>query len=450
MALADRLDQRPIGATQIRILVLMQVLLMVEGLDLQLLGLLTPVILEDWGVERAAFGPAMAAALVGLSLGSGIGGPLGDRFGRKRVLMVSAVLFALGTAAAGLTNSVTEMTLVRFASGMGFGAATPVSIALVAEWLPRRIQPAAIAFMAVGTPFGGMVGSLALISLIPVLGWRGCFIACGALTLALTLLVYLFLPDSPAHLAARGRIGEALRLVRRHLDPTLTEADLAPAPIATPTASTPAGPKESAFDRKFLRLNLGGWLLFFSAQFIAYSIISWATTMLTMAHFPMEQALQGAFAFNVCAVSSTLIAGPLIYYFGSRRVVLTASTLTLISLLVLLSALMDAGGAPSASSYWIIILAIAGVGIFDSTCIAAGYAFITLGYPENVRATGIGVALMIGRMGGVLTGLFGGWLLSVAGDQSYPLIATLIALTFVTFAGGLVVNRHIAARTRTA
>jgi len=448
MALADRLDQRPLGATQIRIVLLMQLLLMVEGLDLQLLGLLAPVILEEWGMARAAFGPAMAAALVGLALGAGIGGPLGDRFGRKRVLMVSALIFALGTAAAGLTDNVVEMTLVRFASGMGFGAATPVSLALVTEWLPRRIQPTAIAFMAVGTPFGGMVGSLALISLIPVLGWRGCFIACGALTLFLALLVYLFLPDSPAHLAARGRIGEALRLVRRHLDPMLSEADLAPA--AVPAGRAPAGPEQSAFDRTFWRLNLGGWLLFFAAQFIAYSLISWATTMLTMAHFPIEQALQGAFAFNVCAVTATLIAGPLISCFGSRRVLLTASVLTLLSLLVLLAALTDADGAPSAAAYGIIILAIAGVGIFVSTCIAAGYAVITLGYPEAVRSTGIGVALMIGRMGGVLTGLFGGWLLSVAGDRSAPLIVTLIGLTGVIFAGALIVNRHIMARGRAA
>ncbi len=124
----------------------------------------------------------MAAALVGLSLGAGIGGPLGDRFGRKHVLMVSAVIFGFGTIAAAFTNDITQMTLVRLTSGMGFGAATPVSIALVAEWLPRRVQPAAIAFMSLGTPLGGMVGSALLIFVIPFLGWRGCFIACGLLT----------------------------------------------------------------------------------------------------------------------------------------------------------------------------------------------------------------------------------------------------------------------------
>lgn len=443
MSIATRLDERPINGAQIRILVLMQLLLMIEGLDLQLLGLLTPVILKEWAVERAAFGPAMAAALIGLSLGAGMGGRLGDMFGRKRVLMVSALLFAFGTIAAAFTNSVIEMTAVRLLSGLGFGAATPVSIALVAEWLPRRAQPAAISFMAVGTPFGGMVGSVALIALIPLLGWRGCFIACGLLTMALVLMVFIGLPESPAHLAAKGRTDEALRLARRYIDSGLVEADIAPTE-QTQAQDDARRKREHVFERRFLRLNIGGWLLFFSAQFIAYSLISWTTTFLIMADFPMAEALQGTFAFNVCAVTATTIAGGLVFLFGSKRVIVVSSLLTLVSLLVLNMALASAGGAHSPALYWAIIVAIGGIGFFDSASIATGYALLTLGYPERIRSTGIGVGLMIGRSGGVLTGLIGGWLLSLAGNRSYPLTWTLIALSLVTLVAGIIVDRHIA------
>lgn len=447
MALVDRLDERPIKPMQIRVLALMVLLLMIEGLDLQLLGLLAPVILQEWGIERAAFGPAMAAALIGLSLGAGIGGALGDRFGRKRVLMASAVVFALGTMAAALSDNVLQMTVIRFVAGLGFGAASPVSITLVVEWLPRRAQPTAIAMMAAGTPLGGMIGSAALIGLIPVLGWRGCFVACGLLTVILALAVFIGLPDSPAHLAARGRIREALKLVRRHLDPAFTEADLAPDRPA-PAARTDRDARETAFSRPYLRLNAGGWMLFFAAQFIAYSVISWGTTFLTMAYFPMEQALQGAFAFNVFALISTLIAGPLISLFGSKRVLLSASAMTCVSLVLLLWTLSGAAGPPSTERYWIAIIAIAGVGVFVSTCMATGYAVLTLAFPEHIRSTGVGVGLMIGRLGGMLTGLTGGWLLSVAGEQSHVLLGTLIAFSLVVFTGGLIVNRHIRARVR--
>jgi AAHS family 4-hydroxybenzoate transporter-like MFS transporter len=120
----------------------------------------------------------------------------------------------------------------------------------------------------------------------------------------------------------------------------------------------------------------------------------------------------------------------------------------MVRLIILLIALGGADGAPSQGRSWVVILSIAGIGIFVSICMAAGYALITLGYPEAVRSTGLGIALMIGRMGGVLTGLTGGLLLSLAGDESGPLLATLIALTVVIFGAGLIVNRHIAMRER--
>lgn len=448
MSLADRLDERPIGASQKFVLILMLVLLMVEGLDLQLLGLVAPVVVKEWGIDRAAFGPAMGAALLGLALGCGIGGPLGDRFGRKRVLLVSAVIFAVGTTAAALSHNVAQLAAIRFASGLGFGAASPVTIALVAEWLPRRFQPTAVALITVGTPFGGMIGSGFLVFLIPVLGWRGCFIACGVLTMMLTLLVFLALPDSPVHLAARGRIDEALRLVRRHVDPTLTEVDVLPNAADAGQIDRP-GAKDRVFDRKFLRLTVGSWLLFFAAQFIAYSIISWTTTMLTMTRFPLLQALQGAFSFNLCAVLATLATGPLVRRIGSKRIILGASVMTLACLVLLQAALGAAGDPPDERSYWLVVLANAGIGIFISACMAAGYAMVAMGYTESVRATGIGISLMIGRVGGVLTGYFGGVLLSLAGEETYPMTGTLIALSLVALAGGLIVDRHIIARART-
>ncbi len=443
MTLRARLDERPISGAQMRIVGLMMLLLMFEGLDLQLLGLLAPIILAEWGVERAAFGPAMAAAMVGLSLGAGLGGRLGDTFGRKRVLMVSAAVFSLATAAAGLADNVLEMTAIRLIGGLGFGAASPVTITLVAEWMPRRAQPIAISLMSVGVPLGGMAGSAALIALIPVLGWRGCFFLCGALTAVLSLIVYALLPESPVYLAAKGRIAEALALLRRFVDPRLAEADLAE------EQSKPATPEKAGasamIQPPLRRLTIGGCMLFFAGQFIAYSLISWSTTLLTMTGLSMEQALQGNFAFNVCAVIATLAAGALIGWFGSWRVVLVANVMGLLSLISLATVISGLDGQPDAGRFWTLILSIAGVGLFVSISLAAGYAVMTLGYPEEVRSTGIGIALMIGRLGGMTTGLIGGWLLSIAGDQVWPMLAMLILLSLVMLAAGLIVDRHIGA-----
>ncbi|HWJ68751.1 MAG TPA: MFS transporter [Sphingobium sp.] len=154
--ITTRLDERPVAARQIWVLALVQLILMIDGLDIQLLGLVTPVVLEEWAVSRASFGPALGASLIGLAIGAGAGGRLGDMFGRKRVLCVATFLFGIATVVAAFASNVIEMTVIRFISGLGFGAATPAAIALVTEWLPRRGQAKAIAFLSVGTPLGGL------------------------------------------------------------------------------------------------------------------------------------------------------------------------------------------------------------------------------------------------------------------------------------------------------
>jgi len=443
-AIARRLETRPIGARQIWIVMLVQFILMIDGLDIQLLGLVTPVVLQEWQVERAAFGPALAASLFGLSLGAGAGGWLGDRFGRKRVLTISAFLFGLATIGAAFANSIPQMTAIRFVSGLGFGAAAPSSIALVAEWLPRRAQAKAVAFLSVGTPFGGMVGSLALQLLLPMLGWRGCFVLCGLLTLAVALLVLLALPESAAYLAGRGETARAAKLARRVAGVTDLDAP-DPAPAGAVSVDPPAAPGESMFARHYRRLTLGGWLLFFSAQFIAYSFISWSPTFLTMAKFPLDQALQASFSFNLFAMMAALVTGLLIHRHGSRRVALGASALTAASLALLTVTLLGAVAPPGPLVYWTVMASVAGVGIFVSTAIATGYALLALGYSEQVRSTGIGIGLMVGRTGGVVTGLTGGVLLSMAGDQSWPYFTVLLVLTVAICVGALLIDRHIAA-----
>ena len=69
------------------------IVLVIEGIDLQSLPIVTPLILEEWGIDRALFGPALAAALFGMAFGSSLGGWLGDRWGRLKALYLAALIF---------------------------------------------------------------------------------------------------------------------------------------------------------------------------------------------------------------------------------------------------------------------------------------------------------------------------------------------------------------------
>jgi len=183
--------QGVILAAVIVILALGVLALVLDGLDSQLLAFVTPIILKEWQVDRVAFAPALAAALIGMSFGSGLGGMLGDRFGRRPVLIASTICFGIGTIAISLTNDIITLTAWRLVSGLAFGAATPNAFALAAEWMPHRARARAIGIMAVAVPLGGMIGAGASLFLLPNYGWRGTFVICGVVTIALAVVVVL-------------------------------------------------------------------------------------------------------------------------------------------------------------------------------------------------------------------------------------------------------------------
>ena len=135
-AIADR----PIQPFQWLVIGAALIVLVIEGIDRQSLPIVTPLVLEEWGIDRAVFGPALAAALFGMAFGSSLGGWLGDRWGRLRALYLASLIFGASTIAASYTDDVWTMSLVRALGGLGFGAGYPNALALVNDWVPARVR----------------------------------------------------------------------------------------------------------------------------------------------------------------------------------------------------------------------------------------------------------------------------------------------------------------------
>jgi AAHS family 4-hydroxybenzoate transporter-like MFS transporter len=383
-------QEGPLAPRQWMVLGLVLAALIVDGIDTQLLSLVAPLIMKEWGVDKASFGWAMSAALFGMALGAGVGGGLGDRVGRKTVLVGSTLVFGLGTLAVGLVHSLPVLTALRFASGLGFGALAPNGAALVSEWLPVRLRPRAMALLSITIPMGGLVGGSAVLALLPIAGWRGCFILCGLGTLAMMAAMIALLPESPAYLAARGS----------------TEA---------------RAPKSRVFTRANLRLNITAWSAFFCLQLIAYGFIAWTPVMLTMVGWPLAQAIQGTMVFNISAVCASLLAGLLLERMRFRTVALTGALGAIVALKLLHALVTTSPPQPSA-----VFAAIALVSVLVGIGITSIYTLLPFVYPAESRASGIGMGLMAGRTGGIIIALSGGALLALGGDSLIPFFAVLL------------------------
>jgi AAHS family 3-hydroxyphenylpropionic acid transporter len=171
---------------------------LLEGLDLQSVGVAAPRMAREFGLSVTQMGLAFSAGTFGLLPGAMFGGRLADRIGRKRVLILSACLFGLLSIATALVSSFDMLVLVRVLTGIGLGGALPNLIALSSEAVSPRARNTAVSIMYCGIPFGGVIASIIGIVNMGDTEWRHIFYVGGAGPLLLVPLLFAFLPESKA------------------------------------------------------------------------------------------------------------------------------------------------------------------------------------------------------------------------------------------------------------
>jgi MFS transporter, AAHS family, 4-hydroxybenzoate transporter len=144
----------------------------VDGFDTQAISYMAPLMAKEWGLSRQMLGPIFSSALVGLMIGYLVLSPLSDRFGHRRVLIVSTVLFALFTGVTVLSTGVTQLIVLRLFTGMGLRAAIPSTVALASEYSPKRVRASVVLAIYCGFSLGFVVAGVAAASLLPHFGWR--------------------------------------------------------------------------------------------------------------------------------------------------------------------------------------------------------------------------------------------------------------------------------------
>lgn len=437
------IQHRPTVWRQYLLLAVLLLALIIDGLDLQLLSLVSPLLLDEWRVSKAALGPAMSAAVIGMSVGAFFGGWLGDRLGRRRILVAAMLLFGAATALASRSPDLATLTALRVVGGLGFGAAAPNAVTLVSEWLGGALRLRAIGWMSVGTPLGGLIGALILIGYLSELGWRGSFVLCGALSLLAVVLVLAVVPESPGTLLRRGQDGKLAAIVRRWfgVDPAS-----APEPSARAGESiahrAPAEPPPVT-----ARFVTGSGLGFFCASFLAYGCGAWLPVMVTMNGLPVDMGLQAAVSFNLCAVTVAILSGLLAPRLGTRSMMGVATGATAIAIALLLVTV-----GPLRVEGWFatrlpLLLAAGMAGGGTGTILASLYMVLTTGFPSSNRSGGVGLGMMLGRGGGIASTFSGGYLLGSAPAASWPFFVAAAIGVLGAAASLFMIDRHVA-RTR--
>jgi AAHS family 4-hydroxybenzoate transporter-like MFS transporter len=418
---------------QVLVLVFGLALLVVDGIDLQSLPLVTPPILDEWGIDRAEFGPALAASLFGMGFGSIFGGMLGDRIGRLRTLALACMIFGLSTIGAAFTNSTWEMAAVRALGGLGFGAAYPNALALVSDWVSDRHRPHAVSFLSIGIPVGISVSALLMPYMLPAYGWRGTFEIFGAGSIVFGVLVFLLLREPPAFLLAKGKKDAAQKSAARVIDPSI---ELLP----EKASGTVSGERIGIFHRSNRMLNIGMVISFSATTTLVYGLLNWTTVLLTAVGFTLEQAQQAGVWQGMLSIVGGLSAGLTTRTFGSRAVTIVGAALILANIVALGWAVGSVGEVPTANErLLVVVLEGLAVGLV-SMMISVFYVIMAHGYPHACRSGGIGMVITSGRVFSIAMVWYGGALINV-GVAWYFGVLTAIAL--LVFAAAFIVDCQI-------
>ena len=427
------LDEGNWGGYQKWLVFLTALTIVFDGIDNQLLGVAIPSIMQEWSAPRTAFSPVVSIGLTGMMIGGALGGLAGDRIGRRSALLLSVAVFGLMTAASAAASTLAQLAVLRFLASAGLGGAIPNATALVAEYVSRRHRPVAVTLTIVCVPLGATIAGLLGIRVLPLVGWRTLFVIGGAIPALAALVLWRLLPESPRYLARHPRRWtELARTLARMGHPTLEGATFVDRNEQTPQRASIG----MLVQRGWRRDTFALFGAFFSCLLAVYLGFSWLTALLTSAGFDAGTASGGITAFNLGGVVGALAGSVAIGRLGSR-VPMLAMTAGAVAGAVTLSAMRIDVAQP----VWPILVMLTITGGLINAVQTTMYALAAHVYPSAVRATGVGAAASIGRVGAILSGYAGAWAIDYRGSLSYfGLIAAAMCATFLSLA---LVGRHV-------
>jgi MFS transporter, AAHS family, 4-hydroxybenzoate transporter len=422
------LNEQPFSAYQWLVFWLCFLVVLFDGFDTAAIGYIAPSLMAEWNVGKPDLGPVLSAALVGLTAGAVVAGPLADRLGRKIVLATSVLLFGVACLLSASADGLQQLTIFRFVTGLGLGAAMPNAVTLTSEYCPNRRRALLTNAMFCAFPLGAALGGFLASAIIPLWGWRAVLVLGGSLPLLLAILLFAFLPESLRYLVAKRAPAEKIRRVLARVAPGLASG----AEFVSQEEESPTGRKGSLgiiFSRAYVIGTLALWVTYFMGLVIFYALINWMPILLRDAGIAARDAALIAALFPLGGVGS-IFFGWLMDRFNANRVLAVGFAITAVAVFAI-------GQVGNTVGVLVVVVFAAGAIMNTSQSslpsLAAGF------YPTEGRATGVAWMLGAGRFGGIVGSLLVGELMRR--QFGFSEIFTILAVPGLLAATALLVKQ---------
>jgi len=389
------IDQIKISKVQyfsIAICFLMNVL---DGMDVLVVSYCAPAIAQALKLGPKTLGIVFSAGLVGMAIGAIFLAPYADKFGRKKLILASAFIMGFSVFLTALSENILQLVIMRLISGLGIGCMLATTATLTSENVLNNSKDFWVSLVISGYPVGAVISGYIAAAVIPSYGWESMFILAGLTTLLTIPLTYFFLTESPQFYLKKQPFGALEKVNKLFIKMNLRPLDNLPE-FRLNLKNKPL--VSQLFSNKYKLSTLQLWAALFFAFGCLYFLISWIPKLATDAGLSIELAIYAGTIFNVGAFFGIVLQG----YFSSKIGLKKTISIFLLLTFVLMASFKVFIG----TDFLLIVYFLLGFSLQGG--FVGLYAVAARLYPTEFKTTGVGWAIGVGRLGGILAPVIGG------------------------------------------
>ncbi|WP_035475483.1 MFS transporter [Burkholderia sp. WSM2230] len=388
----QEVDEARLGGFHIRLGILISLILLFDGYDLYNSAYIVHYVAGPWDLSQVRIGVLLSSGLAGFAAGSAVSGLLGDRFGRRNVLLLGCWGSGVMSLAIALfAHNLVSYIALRVTMGLALGLLMPLAVTYINEIAPTRSSNVfTTVFFSLGWVSGSSAAGLIAAWLTPRYGWESLYYV-GGVALVFALVIQIWLPESPRFLANRGRWDEVKSLLYK-LRPERAAAYDA-GQFATGGALSHRSPLGLLLSQDYRLRTISFWAAGALSLFSAYGLSGWLPTIMLKRGENLSSSFAYGSLFAGMAVAGGLITGFIADRVGDRRRVIAMSYVFGAGMVALLAWATDRTTT---------LIAVAGAGAFVVGTQIVLNNLVAATYPTEMRGTGVGLFLGLSRIGAML------------------------------------------------
>jgi len=408
---SEFIQESRFNSFHLRLLIIGLLLIVFDSYDLAVYGAVVPALMTSWDMTPVQAGAIGSYSMVGMLFGAIAFGMIADRFGRKKVICFSVLLFSIFTVLCGFAGGPTSFSIYRLIAGFGLGGVPVTVIAMLMDFSPIKRRATIATAVLCGYSLGGILAPLVSIPFIPNFGWESVFWV-GAVPLLLLPLLYLYIPESTFVLIRQGRKAELFDILSK-IDPSRhIDRNSEPFEAEKPQAKLPM--VHLFRDKRSLSTIMFALAIVFHL-ILNYGLISWLPKLMMESGFDMTSGLTFLIVLQSGAIVGTLVLGWLADKWGIKNLLIPLYLTGTVTML-----LLSFNKNPFLLYF---LVAIAGAAVVGAQSLVQVY--IARYYPVYARSTALGTIMGVARIGAILGPIVGGLVLSLTHS---------IQTVFMTFA----------------